>query len=73
MASYLDRGEPCPYCGHEASQAAQGATCAVCGMAISRDHWPHILRFDPEAPAVHFCSLACMDNYDSLQETLNDG
>ena len=68
----MDDEKLCPYCGVRRVRQSAGSSCAVCGMAIPRGHWPHVLRFDADAPPVHLCSLACMDNYEALQEAVGD-
>jgi len=32
------------------------------------DHFPHIVRVEPEEEPIHFCSLTCMDNFDSVED-----
>ena len=63
----------CPYCGTSLRQCPAKAKCSVCGMTITEDHFPHIIRVDPEGGTVHFCSLACMDNYEYIEEGDGDG
>ncbi len=68
-----ERDEPsCAYCGQPMRAASPPAKCAVCGMGISEDHFPRIVRVEPNEPPVGFCSVACMDNYDAFQEAADD-
>lgn len=58
----------CSYCGTPQRQGPTKAICSVCGMIIAEDHFPHIIRVDPEGGTAHFCSLVCMDNYEYIEE-----
>ncbi len=72
MSPVRSRDESCPYCGSAVRPESARSSCAVCGMPIPHDHWPHILRFDPSASPVHFCGLICMDNYEALKGAIDD-
>ncbi len=68
----VEEGEPmedtCPYCGSSQSRGSTKAKCAVCGMGITENHFPHIIRVDPEYRVAHLCSLACMSNYEHVED-----
>lgn len=77
------RGEPkesagpqsdsCPYCGTSPRQGSVKAKCSVCGMAITENHFPHIIRVNPGEGVIHFCSLVCMFNYEHIEDGDTDG
>ncbi len=58
--------DPCSFCGRQA-EVGSTARCAVCGMGLGPSHFPHILRIESGHPPAHFCSLACMDNYEHME------
>jgi len=65
--------DPCPYCGLAGSPGPPLARCAVCGMAIARDHRPHLIRVAAEEAPSHLCSVACMENFELRREEAEDG
>ncbi len=58
----------CPYCGKEEDGESAVATCGVCGMRLGGDWYPHIILLPEEGSPTHFCSVACMYNFEHLQE-----
>ena len=66
-ASHESESTTCAFCGSLEKHAEPIATCAVCVMNIDAGHLPHIVRMDPDRGPAHFCSLACMDNFDFME------